>query len=250
MGGLMSVTGEPGGPPLRAGLAVADMSAGLYCALGILVALLEREVSGRGQWVQSSLLHSMIAMLDFQAARYLNDGDIPVAVGNDHPTSSPMGLYRASDGHFNLGASGQGNWRRLCELMGHPEWLADPDFATEALRVRHRQRLNEKLDPVFAQRTVAQWVDALNGAGVPAGPVYTVPQVFEDEQVRHLGVTKTLPTGFGKDRTFITQPVVLSRTPADVVAPAPGWGEHTEEVLRDLGYDDQAIADLKQRQVV
>jgi crotonobetainyl-CoA:carnitine CoA-transferase CaiB-like acyl-CoA transferase len=134
--------------------------------------------------------------------------------------------------------------------MGHPEWLADPDFATEALRVRHRQRLNEKLDPVFAQRTVAQWVDALNGAGVPAGPVYTVPQVFEDEQVRHLGVTKTLPTGFGKDRTFITQPVVLSRTPADVVAPAPGWGEHTEEVLRDLGYDDQAIADLKQRQVV
>jgi crotonobetainyl-CoA:carnitine CoA-transferase CaiB-like acyl-CoA transferase len=250
MGGLMSVTGEPDGGPLRAGLAVADMSAGLYCAIGILVALLEREVSGKGQWVQSSLLHSMIAMMDFQVARYLNDGDIPVAVGNDHPTSSPMGLFRAKDGHFNLGASGQGNWRRLCELVGHPEWLDDPEFATEALRVRHRPKLDQLLDQVFMQRTVAEWVDALNAAGVPAGPVYSVPQVFEDAQVKHLGVTRTLPTQFGKPRTYVTQPVVLSRTPSDVVAPAPAWGEHTDAILADLGYDPAAIEAFKHRQVV
>ncbi|UCE31772.1 MAG: CoA transferase, partial [Burkholderiales bacterium] len=145
MGGLMSVTGFPGQGPVRAGLAVADSGTGLYAAIGILVALLERERSGEGQWVHASLLHGQIAMMDFQAARYLNDGDVPVQVGNDHPTSSPMGLFEADDGHFNLGASGDGSWQRLCEAMGRTEWLTDPQFATEKLRVRNRERLNREL---------------------------------------------------------------------------------------------------------
>ena len=236
MGGLMSVTGLPGSGPVRAGLAVADMSAGLYTALGILTALLEREVSGKGQWVHASLLHSQIAMMDFQMARYLNDNDLPVQVGNDHPTSSPMGLFEATDGVFNLGASGEGNWIRLCKLLYRPEWLNDDEFKTEPLRVKHRERLTPLLADIFKTQSVQHWVKLLNDAGVPAGPVYSVPQVFEDEQVQHLGVTTSLVTDFGKEMHYINQPVVLERTPAQVVAQAPGWGQHTDEVLTEAGY--------------
>src|SRR5690606_1372437 len=192
MGGLMSVTGLPGQGPVRAGLAVADSSTGLYAAIGILAALLEREESGQGQWVHASLLHSQIAMMDFQAARYLNDGDIPVQVGNDHPTSSPMGLFDAADGQFNLGASGEGNWKRFCEVLQQPQWLQDPDFATEKLRVRNRARLTQEIQKIFSTHSVEHWVQLLNDAGVPAGPVYTVPQMFEDPQVQELGVARTL----------------------------------------------------------
>lgn len=241
MGGLMSVTGHVGSGPVRAGLAVADMSAGLYTALGILTALLEREVSGRGQWVHTSLLHAQIAMMDFQMARYLNDQDVPVQAGNDHPTSSPMGLFEASDGVFNLGASGEGNWMRLCEVLDKPEWLQDPELKTEPLRVKHRNRLNAALAELFHQGTVHEWVTQLNNAGVPAGPVYSVPQVFEDEQVKHLGVTASLMTDFGKKMHYITQPVTLARTPSKVVAQAPGWGQHTDEVLAETGYSEEDI---------
>jgi crotonobetainyl-CoA:carnitine CoA-transferase CaiB-like acyl-CoA transferase len=250
MGGLMSVTGHAESGPVRAGLAVADMSAGLYTALGILTALLEREVSGKGQWVHASLLHSQIAMMDFQAARYLNDQDIPVQVGNNHPTSSPMGLFDGSDGVFNLGASGEGNWVRLCQVVERPEWLADPEFRDEPLRVKHRQRLNDALAVIFKQKTVADWVTLLNEAGVPAGPVYTVPQVFEDVQVKHLGVTTSLMTNFGKEMHYINQPVTLERTPSKVVAPAPDWGEHTDEVLQEAGYSEAEIKQFHTHNVV
>lgn len=241
MGGLMSVTGFADSGPVRAGLAVADMSAGLYAGIGILLALIERERSGKGQWVQASLLHSQIAMMDFQVSRYLNDGDIPVRVGNDHPTSSPMGLFTGSDGVFNIGASGEGNWRRLCELLNHTEWLEDPDFKTEKLRVTNRAKLTALLEAEFAGNTVDYWVKALNDAGVPAGPVYDVPQIFEDEQVKHLDVVATLPNVYDKDMHYITQPMTLSRTPPKVVAAAPGWGEHTDEVLAEIGYSADEI---------
>lgn len=250
LGGLMSVTGHPGSGPVRAGLAVADMSAGLYAALGILTALLEREVSGKGQWVHTSLLHAQIAMMDFQAARYLNDGDIPTQQGNDHPTSSPMGLFEGSDGVFNLGASGEGNWVRMCRLLGREEWLSDPQFETETLRVKYRERLNSALADIFKSRPVADWVTELNDAGVPAGAVYTVPQMFEDEQVRHLGVTASLMTDFGKQMHYITQPVTLQRTPAKVVAQAPGWGTHTDEVLSEAGYSSDEIRQFHAQAVV
>jgi crotonobetainyl-CoA:carnitine CoA-transferase CaiB-like acyl-CoA transferase len=250
MGGLMSVTGFPGQGPVRAGLAVADSSAGLYAALGIFAALLERERSGLGQWVHTSLLHAQIAMMDFQAARYLNDGAVPVQCGNDHPSASPMGLYRASDGHLNIGAAGGGNWRRFCEALDRSRWLADERYATDAARITNRAALSAEIEEVFATATVQHWVDLLNRAGVPAGPVYTVPQVFEDPQVRHMKATAQAVASSGKTCTFITQPVHLERTPGSVQSAAPECGEHTDEVLREAGLDDQEIRALRELGVV
>jgi len=250
MGGLMSVTGIPGQGPVRAGLAVADMSAGLYAGIGILTALLERERSGKGQWVHASLLHAQIAMMDFQAARYLNECDVAGQAGNDHPTSTPMGLFEASDGAFNLGASGQGNWVRLCELVQHPEWIADPDFANEKSRTVNRVRCNKILNEVFRTKTVEYWVEELNNAGVPAGPVYNVPQMFADKHVKQANISKMVKDKAGKEKGFITQPATLSRTPADVVTTAPQWGEHTQEVLSEVGYSADEIAKFQEQGVV
>lgn len=248
--GLMSVTGEPDGKPLRAGLAVADIGAGMYAAMGILLAVVERERSGQGQWVQSSLLHSLIAMLDFQVARYLNDGDIPVAVGNDHPTSSPMGVYEASNGPFNLGSSGEGTWQRLCKIIDREDLITMPEFENERMRVENRAKLNAILEPIFANHTVDHWVHVLNDGGVPCGPVYTIPQVFEDPQVQHLQVVATVPTSVGQDMHVITQPVKLSRTPAVVENGAPQWGEHTESILKDAGFATEEIAALSEKGVI
>lgn len=249
MGGLMSVTGEPGRGPMRAGIAVADMGAGLYAAIGVLVALNERERSGQGQWVQTSLLQSQIAMLDFQAARYLNEGEVPETTGNDHPTSCPMGLFRASDGHFNLAAAGDGNWKRLCNVLQRPEWAGAPEFATVSERVARRQEVNAMLQELFETRTVQDWVDALNRAGVPAGPVYSIPQMFDDPQVRHLDVAATLSTRSGP-RSYLRQPVDLSRSGHAVVRPAPECGEHSAEILGELGYTPQEIEALAEQKVI
>jgi crotonobetainyl-CoA:carnitine CoA-transferase CaiB-like acyl-CoA transferase len=250
MGGLMSLTGTEATGPLRAGLAVSDISTGLYAAIGVLVALREREVSGRGQWVQASLLHSMIAMMDFQVARYVNDGAVPQPAGNDHPTSAPMGLFDASDGRFNIGATGEATWRRLCETIGRPDWVGRPEWASEPLRVRHRASLTEALQAVFAGGTVDRWVRALNDAGVPAGPLYTVPELVEDPQVRHLGVVAHTTTSDGAPVRVISQPVKLSRTPAHVARGAPDWGEQTEEILGELGYSAGEIAALRAARAV
>ncbi len=250
MAGLMSVTGMPGQGPVRAGIAVADSSAGLYLALGVFAALLERERSGQGQWVHASLLHSLIAMMDFQAARYLNEGAVPAQAGNDHPTASPMGLYRAQDGCLNIGAAGSGNWRRFCEALEQRQWLSDERYATDTARIANRPALSAEIDAVFARQPVAHWVELLNRAGVPAGPVYTVPEVFADAQVRHLGATAQARASSGKVCTFVTQPVHLERTPGSVRSAAPDCGEHTEEVLREAGLAEQEIQALRERGVV
>jgi len=250
MGGIMSITGLPGQGPIRAGIAVADSSTGLYTAIGILVALQDRQRTGLGQWVEASLLHAQIAMLDFQAARYLNEGDVPVTTGNDHPTASPMGLFQASDGSFNLGCSGEGTWDRFCTAIGQPELRTVVAFANEKARVRNRQQLTDTLNDIFRAQTVAHWVDILNEAGVPAGPVYSIPQMFEDPQVKHLQTVAEVTEADGHVSRFITQPVKLSRTPATVDTAAPGWGEHTDQILTAEGYSAAAIAELRSSGVV
>ena len=245
MGGLMSVTGFKDTPPTRAGIAVSDSSTGLYAAIGILTALLEREQSGEGQWVHASLLHSQIAMMDFQAARYLIEGDVPVQEGNDHPTSAPMGLFNAADGWINIGVSGEGQWQQFCRAIGRPDWLARPEFGLNDDRIRNRRQINEAVQAVFLTHPVDHWVRLLNEAGIPAGPVYDVPAMFEDEQVRHLGVVGTVESVTGESVRLITQPVRLERTPASLAAAAPPIGHHTDEILGEAGYDEDAIAALR-----
>ncbi|MGP0092485.1 MAG: CaiB/BaiF CoA transferase family protein [Xanthobacteraceae bacterium] len=250
MGGLMSVTGEPGAGPMRAGIAVADSSAGNYAAIGILIALAEREKSGRGQWVQTSLLQAQIAMMDFQAARYLVDGEVPGPAGNDHPFSTPMGVMQTADGHINIGVGGDRQWRDLCAVMARPDLAAHADYTTQADRLRNRPALKRELAEIFKARTSADWLQALEAAGVPAGPIYRVDEVFADPQVQHLGIAVPCHHRTRGDIRVVGQPLAMSRTPPGVETMIPRLGEHTEEILTEAGYDAADIARLRTAKVV
>jgi crotonobetainyl-CoA:carnitine CoA-transferase CaiB-like acyl-CoA transferase len=250
MGGLMGVTGEPGTPPMRAGIAVADSSAGVLAATGILIALAERERSGLGQWVQTSLLEAQIAMMDFQAARYLIDRQVPPQAGNDHPTTTPMGVVATADGFINIGVGGDGHWRAFCKVIGRPDLAEHPDYAKGASRTRHRPQIKALLAPIFAARTSADWLAALEAEGVPAGPIYRVDEVFADPQVKHLGIAAALTDSERGDVRVVGQAITLSRTPASVVSSVPEQGEHTQEILREIGCTDNEIAQLRANKIV
>ena len=227
MGGLMSITGEPGRGPMRVGIPIADLTSGLFLANGILTALLEREVTGLGQWVQTSLLQAQIFMLDFQASRYINDAYVPGQAGNNHPTSIPTGVFETKDGNMNIAASGQNMWVKLCETIGAPELASHPDYATSAARLKHRDAVNAALQTHLLKQTTEHWVSALNKAGVPTGPIYAIDEMFADPQVKHVGIVASLerPNG-GKPLQLITQPVQLSRTPSRPTRVPPERGEH------------------------
>jgi crotonobetainyl-CoA:carnitine CoA-transferase CaiB-like acyl-CoA transferase len=250
MGGLMWVTGMPGSGPMRAGIAVADSSAGVYAATGILIALAERERSGRGQWVQASLLEAQIAMMDFQAARYLIDGVAPGQAGNDHPYSTPMGVFQTSDGFINIGAGGDGQWRALCVALERPDLGRAPEYSTGDLRLRNRPKLTTLLTQIFRTKTSLQWLDLLEQQGVPAGPVYKVDEVFADPQVKHLDIAVPLHHPTRGDVSVVGQPITLSRTPARVVSPLPEPGAHTDEILQGLGYSAAEIAVFRNERIV
>ena len=250
MSGLMWLTGTAESAPLRIGIPIGDLLAGYFCAMGILLALVERQRSGRGQHVTTSLLEAMVGSLSFQAAGYLNTGKVPPPVGNHHPQTAPMGVYRAQDGFLNLAVGNDDMYRRLCDVLGVPELGADPRFAKNLERVEHRQALDVVIVERLSTRTVAEWIDTLNAAGVACGPIYTLDEVFADPQVRQFGlVHEQTHDTFGPVKV-VGLPVGLSRTPATVRTPAPPPGTHTREVLGRVGYPAAEIDALAQAGVI
>jgi crotonobetainyl-CoA:carnitine CoA-transferase CaiB-like acyl-CoA transferase len=250
MGGLMSITGLPGQGPVRAGIPIADLTAGLLCALGILVALLEREVSGEGQWVTTSLLQAQIFMLDFQAARWLQMQQVAKQAGNNHPTTIPTGVFKTKDGHINIAAGGQVMWERVCQAIEAPEIVNNPDFASSDLRSKNRDAVNAEIQKRMGNKTSAEWIAIFNKTGVPCGPIYSIDQVFADPQVGHLGIAQTAKRPDGSDQTFVGQGVTLSRTPSNIVATPPEQGQHTDEVLKEFGFATDEIEDLHRAKAV
>ncbi len=250
MGGLMSITGEPGRGPMRVGIPIADLTAGLFAALGILTALLEREKSGEGQWLHTSLLQAQAFMLDFQAARWLMEGELAAQVGNEHPTSVPTNRYETSDGAINIAVAGEVIWQRFCRALGKEDWIDDPANATNADRRERRDALNAAIAVVIKTRTSAEWVELLLEHGVPCGPIYRIDEMFDDPQVQHLGIAEAIDTEpFGLTKAM-AQPVRMERTPARLAAPPPGRGEHADELLQELGLSEDEISDLRKRSIV
>ena len=250
MGGFMSITGEPGRGPMRAGIAISDTAAGLYCALGIMTALLERDSSGEGQWVQISLLQAMIALLDFQAARWLVNKEVPQQTGNDHPTSIPTGVFETSDGHINIAAGEQAMWERLCHALAAGHLIAQNEFRTADLRSRNRIACNAAIAAITRTRTSAEWLAAFADAAVAAGPIYCMDEVFADPQVQHLEMAAKVHHPVIGDIELVAQPFALTRTPSEIRTATPETGEHTDEILHELGYGDADIADLRRRMVI
>jgi formyl-CoA transferase len=250
MGGLMSITGLPGQGPMRVGIPVADLSAGILCAQGVLLALLERERSGQGQWVTTSLLQAQIFMLDFQASRWLNDGEVPRQAGNNHPTNIPTGVFRTADGHINIAASGQRIWERLCCTIGAQELIDDPAYASNTLRSQNRDALTREIEQRLSSADSATWIDRLNEAGVPCGRIYSIDEVFADPQVQHLRMVESVDSPHYHPLRLVAQGVRLSRTPSEVRLRPPECGEHNEEILGALGYSLGEIAELRQRRIV
>jgi crotonobetainyl-CoA:carnitine CoA-transferase CaiB-like acyl-CoA transferase len=250
MGGLMSVTGLPGQGPVRAGIAVADSTAGLYCAFGILMALLDREVTGEGRWVQTSLLAAQIALMDFQAARFLVDHDVPGQAGNNHPVATPMGLFETSDGHVNIAAHGQALFAKFCTAIGASRLANDERFATARARFANRPALNAEIAAAMKAKPTAHWVETLNALGIPAGPVYTLDQVFGDPQVKHMNIARAIEHPRLGNLTLVGQPLTLDGHDAGPRTPAPELGQHTDEILRELGYDENAIRGFHETYIV
>ena len=246
MGGLMSITGHAGGGPVRVGIAINDTSSGLLLANGLLLALLERERSGEGQWVHTSLIEAQIFMLDFQAARYLIKGEVPGQEGNNHPTSSGTGMFQTKDGYINLAASGDALWERFCKTVGADHLLSHPDYATPAARSKNRKALGAQLAEIMRTRTNDEWLKLMDKAAVPCGPINTIDKVFADPQVQHLGIAKPIDHPKYGPQKVVGQPIHLSRyAQPEKLMHTPEPGEHTVEVLTSLGYDQQGIEALR-----
>jgi crotonobetainyl-CoA:carnitine CoA-transferase CaiB-like acyl-CoA transferase len=246
LGGIMSVTGEPGRGPMRAGIPVADLSSGLFCAIGTLVALLEREESGEGQWVQSSLLQSQVWMMDFQIMRWLMNKEIPGQTGNDHPTTAATGVYPTADGYINLAAMGTEMFIKLVTAIGLPELAEDPRFKLLKTRGQNRPALNAAIAARTKQEPTADWIELLNKAGVPCGSIKNVKETMEDPQVVHLGMAKTIQHPNLGEISVVNHPVIMSRSKREVFTAAPDRGEHNKEVYAEFGVSAAEVDALLQ----
>jgi crotonobetainyl-CoA:carnitine CoA-transferase CaiB-like acyl-CoA transferase len=250
MGGLMSITGLPGQGPVRVGIPIADLTAGNLLALGVMIALFERNTTGVGRWVTTSLLESMIFMLDFQAARYLKDKEVAKQAGNDHPTGIPTGVFPTSDGHINIAASSSRVWERFCEAIGHPEWKEKEAWKAPAGRSQDRKNVNAAVAEVTKHQPANHWIELFEAAGVPCGPIYTIDQVFADPQVQHLGIAKPVTNPQIGTFEIVGSAINLSGVPKDIRSATALPGEHTDEVLRSAGYSDKEIAAMRAKGVV
>ena len=250
MGGLMWITGNPGQGPLRVGIPVADLTAGMYTAMGILIALLQREETGIGQYVHTSLLEAQIAMLDFQAARWIAAGEVPGQAGNNHPTSIPTGVYQTADGFINIATTGEQIWQRLCNTIGAPELIEDPRYADGPARLKHRDDCNADLQIHLSEKSSADWIRLLNEAGVPCGPIYKMDEMWQDPQVDHLDMSRQVTNSeVGKTR-IVRNAVNLSGAAEVPYTGSPERGEHTEEILREFGFSDAEINTMKKDDIV
>lgn len=249
MGGLMSVTGEPGRGPMRVGIPVADLCAGIFCAQGILLALYERERSGKGQWVQSSLLQAQVFMLDFQAARWLMNKEVPGQAGNDHPTSIPTGVFETSDGHINIACAGQAMWLKFKPLFGDPAF-DDPDFADPATRSVNRKKLNALIGSHTRKGTAAEWIARLNKTGIPCGEINTIDKVFDNPQIKHLGIATDVVSQERGPSQLVGQPILMNRSKSAIRRPPPLLGQHSAEVLAEVGYGADEITELSKTGVI
>jgi len=250
LGGLMSVTGIPGQGPVRVGIPIADLCSGIFLAQGILVALLEREWTGQGKWVATSLLEAMLSMLDFQASRWLMAGEVPPQAGNNHPTGIPTGVFETQDGHINIAASGDDIYRRLCKAIEREDLITDPRFSTSRARSMNRDEIMEVLMPVTRQKTSAEWINILNAASVPCGPIYTIDKTFADPQVQFLEMAQPVRSKALGDLTILGHPVGWNGQRNPLRSAAPELGEHNEEIFTALGFTKAEIEDLAKREII
>lgn len=250
MGGLMSITGAPGEGPMRVGIPVADLTAGLFCAMGIQTALLERQKSGVGQWVNTSLLQAQIFMLDFQAARWLSEKQIAGQAGNNHPTSVPTGVFKTLDGSINLAVAGETIWKRFAEAIDKEQWLQMEEFKDAKSRLKNRDHLNQLIEEVTITKTSNEWVEMLEKVGVPCGPINSIDKVFDDPQVKHLSIAQEIETIPFGDTKLVGQPFNLSRSSSSMKRRPPEKGEHNEDVFGDLGFSAEELDDLKEKNII
>jgi formyl-CoA transferase len=249
MSGLMSVTGLPGEGPMRVGIPIADLCAGIFAAQGILVALLEREASGKGQWLHTSLLESMVYMMDFQTSRWLIDGEVPTQAGNYHPTSIPTGVYKARDGYMNIAVFGSKIWERFCDILGAPDWVTDSRYHDKQSRSVNRDSINAEINRRLAAQDRSYWVERFNAGGVACGLINNVKEMFEEPQIEHLGMVKEVVSKHRGTQRLVGQPMQLTRTPSSIARAAPRRGEHSEEILREIGLHDAELTAMKAKGV-
>jgi formyl-CoA transferase len=250
MGGLMSITGEPGRGPMRVGIPVDDLTAGNLLALGCMMALFDRERTGEGRWVTTSLLEAQVFMLDFQASRWLMEGEVAGQAGNDHPTGIPTGVFPTSDGHINIAASSSRVFTRFCEAIGRPDWLQNPDWKTQGGRSTNRRAINAAISEITVTQPSNHWIELFEANGIPCGPINTIDQVFADPQVKHLGMATKMQSPYVGEKEIVASAINISGFSKAVRSYTPNAGEHSDEILKSVGYTDAELNDMRQKGVI
>ncbi len=247
MGGLMSITGEPGRGPMRVGIPIDDLTAGNLLALGCMMALFDRERTGVGRWVTTSLLEAQIFMLDFQASRWLMEGEVAGQAGNDHPTGIPTGVFPTSDGHINIAASSARVFTRFCEAIGRPDWLQKEEWKSQGGRSKDRKAINAAISEITATKPSNHWIELFEANGIPCGPIYSIDQVFADPQVKHLGMATKMASPFVGEKEVVASAINISGFSKAIRAHTPDAGEHNDEILKSVGYTDADLEDMRKK---